>query len=114
MIHKKKHGAYRYLLAFTLSSHPRFPASWPPNFLSLFPFDLINVTPVRSFANRTDKQTQWGAFIRKGIFKQAPETFLLLMEKIRMFLFPLTESIEKHQSSNKKWTFDRAWSSKDN
>jgi predicted nucleotidyltransferase component of viral defense system len=65
------------------------------------------------FANRSDKQTQWGAFIRKGIFEQAPETFKLLMKEIRSFLFPLTESIENHQSFNKKWTFDRAWSSKD-
>lgn len=65
------------------------------------------------FANRTDKQEQWGAFIRKGIFEQAPETFILLMEEIRTFLFPLTESIEKHQSFNKRWTFDREWSGKD-
>ena len=34
------------------------------------------------FANRLDKQTQWGAFIRKGIFEQAPETFILLMEAL--------------------------------
>jgi hypothetical protein len=65
------------------------------------------------FANRIDKQTQWGAFIRKGIFEQAPETFILLMKEIRTFLFPLTESIEKHQSFNKRWTFDREWSGKD-
>ena len=65
------------------------------------------------FANRSDKQTQWGAFIRKGIFEQAPETFILLMKEIRKFLFPLTESIKKHQSFDKRWTFDRDWSGKD-
>ena len=65
------------------------------------------------FANRIDKQTQWGAFIRKGIFEQAPETFILLMKEIRTFLFPLAESIEKHQSFNKRWTIDREWSGKD-
>ena len=65
------------------------------------------------FANRIDKQTQWGAFIRKGIFEQAPETFILLMKEIRTFLFPLIESIEKYPSFNKRWTFDREWSGKD-
>jgi hypothetical protein len=66
------------------------------------------------FAHQTDKQTQWGAFIRKGAFEQAPETFILLMKEIRTFLLPLTDSIEKEKSLNMRWTFDRGWIRKDN
>jgi len=61
------------------------------------------------FANRTDKQTQWKAFIRKGMFEQAPETFIYLMREIRAFLFPLTESIEKNKSFNVRWTPGGTW-----
>jgi len=65
------------------------------------------------FASRTDKQTQWGAFIRKGMFEQAPETFIYLMKEIRAFLFPLTESIEKNKSFNVSWTPCGTWVGKD-
>jgi predicted nucleotidyltransferase component of viral defense system len=66
------------------------------------------------FANRTDKQTQWKAFVRKGMFEQAPETFIYLMGEIRSFLFPLTESVEKNKSFNSKWTPGVKWVGKDN
>ena len=66
------------------------------------------------FANRTDKLTQWEAFIRKGMFEQAPKTFIYLMEEIRAFLFPLTESIEKKKSFNVRWTPGGRWVDKDN
>ena len=65
------------------------------------------------FAHRTDKQTQWRAFIRKGTFEQTPETFILLMNEIRTFLLPITESIQKHQTFKKRWAFDQKWSGKD-
>ena len=66
------------------------------------------------FANRTDKQTQWKAFIQKGMFEQAPETFIYLMREFRAFLFPLTESIEKNKSFNVRWTPGGTWVDKDN
>jgi len=66
------------------------------------------------FANRNDKQTQWQAFVRKGMFEQPPETFIYLMGEIRSFLFPLTEYIEKDKSFNSKWTTDGTWVDKDN
>jgi predicted nucleotidyltransferase component of viral defense system len=66
------------------------------------------------FASRTEKQTQWEAFVRKGMFEQAPETFTYLMREIRSFLFPLTESFEKSQSFNSKWMPGGTWVGKVN
>jgi predicted nucleotidyltransferase component of viral defense system len=66
------------------------------------------------FANQNVKQTQWEAFVRKGLFKQPPEAFTYLMGEIRSFLFPLTESIEKNKSFNSKWTPGGTWVGKDN
>ena len=66
------------------------------------------------FANRTEKQTQWEAFVRKGMFEQAPETFTYLMREIRSFLLPLTESFEKSKSFNSEWMPGGTWVGKGN
>jgi len=66
------------------------------------------------FANRNDKQTQWEAFVRKGLFEEPPETFISLMKEIRSFLFPVTKSVEKNKIFYWKWTPGSTWVDKDN
>ncbi len=66
------------------------------------------------FANRNDKQTQWEAFVRKGLFEEPPETFIYLMKEIRSFLFPLTKFVEKNKTFYWKWTPGSTWVDKDN
>jgi len=64
----------------------------------------------RRFADRPDKQTQWGAFIRKGMFDSVPEGFAQLMTEVGSFLLPVAKSCENNVSFSSTWQPGGPWS----
>jgi predicted nucleotidyltransferase component of viral defense system len=63
----------------------------------------------KEFAGLAGKQTQWAAFLKKANFSDIPEDFSTIMEKIRTFLHPVINTIEKDARFNKYWPPGGPW-----
>lgn len=63
----------------------------------------------KDFSERSDKQVQWSAFIKKGLFTGVPEKFSRLMIDIRTFILPIVRSIENEESFKFIWPVGGPW-----
>lgn len=63
----------------------------------------------KEFANLAGKQTQWAAFLKKSHFSDISEDFSAIMEKIRIFLHPVINAIEKDARFDKSWPPGGPW-----
>ena len=61
------------------------------------------------FASRTDKKSQWSAFLGKGAMEAAPEDFSSLLKDIRMFLSPVAEACQRKRDFEARWAAGGPW-----
>ncbi len=61
------------------------------------------------FAERSDKRSQWSAFLGKGPVTDAPAEFSIVVRALRDFLLPLARLSEKDRIWNAIWTPGGPW-----
>ena len=60
------------------------------------------------FASRPDRQTQWAGFLARMRVPEVP--FELVIERLRRFLLPPLEALNRHEEFGGEWDPDRGWS----
>jgi len=61
------------------------------------------------FVKRSDKETQWSSFIRKGQMGEVPEEFSIIMEGIRNFLLPIALATHQGEPFESEWPLGGPW-----
>ncbi|MCD4716224.1 MAG: nucleotidyl transferase AbiEii/AbiGii toxin family protein [Desulfobacterales bacterium] len=61
------------------------------------------------FIERSDKNTQWAAFTKKGMTKDAPGDFAKVMTDIRIFLLPVAQASENDEAFQGTWSEGGPW-----
>lgn len=61
------------------------------------------------FIERSDKKTQWAAFTKKGMIKDAPGDLAKVMTDIRIFLLPVAQSSENDEAFQGTWYEGGPW-----
>ena len=61
------------------------------------------------FVKRSDKETQWSAFIRRGQIGKVPEEFSIIMEGIKDFLLPIALATEQGDPFESEWPLGGPW-----
>lgn len=61
------------------------------------------------YDDRSDRQTLWKAFLRKGEIKNAPEKLGTTAREIEKFLIKPLKAIQKDQDFNEEWKAGKSW-----
>jgi len=61
------------------------------------------------FVKRSDKETQWSAFTRRGQIGKVPEEFSIIMEGIKDFLLPIALATEQGDPFESEWPLGGPW-----
>ena len=56
-----------------------------------------------------EKQEQWQAFLKTSAIMDAPDKFELILTRLREFILPIFESLQKDMRFKKTWKADRLW-----
>jgi len=61
------------------------------------------------FASRTDKKSQWSAFLGKGAINAAPKDFSSILKDIHMFLSPVAKACQRKRDFEARWAAGGPW-----
>lgn len=61
------------------------------------------------YDEKSDRQTLWKAFLKKGDIKHAPEKLRITAREIEEFLIKPLDAIKKEQEFNEEWKASGAW-----
>ncbi|HHT9115957.1 MAG TPA: nucleotidyl transferase AbiEii/AbiGii toxin family protein [Candidatus Wunengus californicus] len=74
--------------------------------------DLPKVQPLfdeEIYDEKSDRQTLWKAFLKKGDIKHAPEKLAIIAKEIEVFLINPLDAIKKDYEVNKEWKAPGLW-----
>ncbi len=74
--------------------------------------DVPKVQPLfdeEIYDEKSDRQTLWKAFLKKGDIKHAPEKLAIIAKEIEVFLINPLDAIKKDYEVNKEWKAPGPW-----